>query len=57
MLGRFILLVVLFAFQIFSYVCAQVGFEEIALQSGINHMHRNIFRLGGGIAVLDYDND
>ena len=36
---------------------AQVAFEETAVQAGINHMHRSMFQMGGGIAVLDFDND
>ena len=42
---------------VYSAANAQVEFEEIALQSGINHMHLGTFRMGGGIAVLDFDND
>jgi len=36
---------------------AQVLFEEVSFQSGIDHLQLNGFFFGGGIAVLDFDND
>ena len=53
----FNLIFILCAIATTSAAKAQVVFEEIATQSGINHMHRSTFRMGGGIAVLDFDND
>lgn len=38
-------------------VHGQVTFQEIAIQSGIDHVHRNPMYFGGGIAVIDFDND
>ena len=36
---------------------AQVQFEEVSFQSGIDHFQLNQMTFGGGVAVLDFDND
>jgi hypothetical protein len=36
---------------------AQVQFEEIHDQLGVNHMYKSTSYLGGGVAVFDFDND
>ncbi|MCF8465747.1 MAG: FG-GAP-like repeat-containing protein [Flavobacteriales bacterium] len=40
-----------------SSLKAQVLFEEISIQSGIEHLQMNPMHFGGGVAILDFDND
>ena len=58
MSGRFAkLLTTLFAISMSILANAQVMFEEISDQLGVNHMCKSISYLGGGVAVFDFDND
>ena len=57
-------MIIRFSVSCFLTIClswtaiqAQVLYEEISLQSGIDHLQSSIIFFGGGIAVLDFDND
>jgi len=57
-------MIIRFSVSCFLTIClswtaiqAQVLYEEISLQSGIDHLQSSTIFFGGGIAVLDFDND
>ena len=35
----------------------QVSFTEESVESGILHSHVHLFQIGGGVAIVDFDND
>lgn len=40
-----------------SIVCSAQVYTEVSSSIGVNQLHTNIFLMGGGVAVLDYDHD
>jgi len=57
MIIRFVISYVLVLSLACNNLEAQVLFEEVSFQSGIVHLQMNPMHFGGGVAVLDFDND
>ena len=57
MYSRYAISCLLTIFFPWKDVQSQVLFEEVSIQSGIDHLQVQPFFFGGGIAVLDFDND